>query len=601
MTNREGCTSSQGEVLAWIRIVLSPAVALLLLSAITRAGLISYQVLYARHTATLDFFGSYVDTIFWVLSTEGLGLAAASAVFRHRKSTYAKYVFVALIALILAFGVTTALGFVVLGIAFGALVYLLDLFAFPVKICGWSTLAVRVLAIFVVLAFGFMLAIVGELAYPKSIQFPDSTLPWLLFKATQLAISVYHGLDPAVPVLCATLLLLAPILLLKEIPRSDHRSSCNLFSPPSELSARVAIAVAVGLCLLASVLLFIPYMAAGRPIGVDFSWYIDRLSQLHGDGVATLSLSSHPAIMLVALTLEETLHVSPELAVQLTTNVVAISAVASAGWFAYQLSESTDAAVFSALFSLFSIRTTVGYFAGLLANWLGLAVVFVALGLLHRFLQGGKRRYIVFALALNVLAFATHLQTWIMLSMLILLLGLRRRELLIGAGLVLLGLAFVATENASLLSFGLSCVPQEALDSFSLHNPVAFFSNLTILSQSFAVGLFRDPILLILSILGLLSTGLAPEKRALRTSVLAWTAFAGFFVLFFDPTWAWRALYQIPYEILAALGVLVIWRACVGPHSLLGKPNKYLATVVLLVVCLAVIFNGIRGILGIIG
>jgi hypothetical protein len=543
-----------------------------------------------------------VDTIFWVLSTEGLGLAAASAVFRHRKSTYAKYVFVALIALILAFGVTAALGFVVLGIVFGALVYLLDLFAFPVKIRGWSTLAVRALAVFVVLAFGFMLAIVGELAYPKSIQFPDSTLPWLLFKATQLAISVYHGLDPVVPVLCATLLLLAPILLLKEIlPRSDHRSSCNLFSPTSELSARVAIAVAVGLCLVASVLLFIPYMVAGRPIGVDFSWYIDRLSQLHGDALTTLSLSSHPAIMLVALALEETLHVSPELAVQLTTNVVAISAAASAGWFAYQLSESTDAAVFSALFSLFSIRTTVGYFAGLLANWLGLAVVLVALGLLHRFLQGGKRRYIVFVLALNVLAFATHLQTWIMLSMLILLLGLRRRELLIGAGLVLLGLAFVATENASLLSFGLSCIPQEVLDSFSLHNPVAFFSNLTILSQSFAVGLFRDPILLILSILGLLSTGLAPEKRALRISILAWTAFAGFFVLFFDPTWAWRALYQIPYEILAALGVLVILRACVGPHSLLGKPNKYLATVVLLVVCLAVIFNGIRGILGIIG
>jgi hypothetical protein len=139
------------------------------------------------------------------------------------------------------------------------------------------------------------------------------------------------------------------------------------------------------------------------------------------------------------------------------------------------------------------------------------------------------------------------------------------------------------------------------LGSFSLHNPVAFFSNLTILSQSFAVGLFRDPILLILSILGLLSTGLAREKRALRISVLAWTAFAGFFVLFFDPTWAWRALYQIPYEILAALGVLVIWRACVGPYSLMGKPNKYLATVILLVICLAVIFNGIRGILGIIG
>ena len=301
LTNREGSTSSQGEALAWIGTVLSPAVALLLLSAMTRANLISYQVLYVRHIATLDFFGPSLDTILWILSTEGLGLAAAGTVFRHRKSTYTKYAFVALVTSSVAFGAATALGFVVLGITLGAIIYLLDLFAFPVKIRGLSALAAKVLGFFVVLAFGFVLAVVGELAYPESVQFPDSTLPWLLFKATQLAISVYHGLDPTVPVLFAILLLLSPILLLKEIRRSDHRPSCNLFSSRFELSARVAIAVAAGLCLFATVLLFIPYIVAGRPIGVDFSWYIDTVSQLH-DGFSAVSLSSlHPAIILLTL------------------------------------------------------------------------------------------------------------------------------------------------------------------------------------------------------------------------------------------------------------------------------------------------------------
>jgi len=342
-------------------------------------------------------------------------------------------------------------------------------------------------------------------------------------------------------------------------------------------------------------------MAAGKPIGVDFSFYIDGLRQLHDDGFTTLSSLLHPAILLLALTFEEALHVSPELAVQLTANAAAILTAVSAGWFALQLSKSIDAAVFSVLLGLFSIRTTVGYFAGLLANWLGLGMVFVALVFLHTFLKDGKRRYLVFALALNVLVFATHLQTWILLSILMLLLGLRRKELLIGAGVVFLALALLAGENTSLVSFGLSLFPQEVLDSFSLHNPAALLGNLAILSQSFAVGLFRDPVLLILSITGLLSVGPSREKDWLRISILAWASLAGFFVLFFDPTWAWRALYQIPYEILAALGMLGIWRTCMKPRPLLGLPNRDLATVIVLVICLAAIFNGIRGILGIVG
>jgi uncharacterized membrane protein len=247
------------------------------------------------------------------------------------------------------------------------------------------------------------------------------------------------------------------------------------------------------------------------------------------------------------------------------------------------------------LFSLFSVRTTVGYFAGLLANWFAMAEVFLALGLLARFLRDGRKRDLAFIIALNVLVFATHVEAWMMLSLLTLLIGLRRKELLVSMAVTLLVLVSVFVGNPAFVSLQARDLSVVA-SSFSLKNPSSLLSNLQTIDQFFVIGLFTDPVLLILSILGLACAGLGFKSCTSAFPLCAWTALAGFSVLFLGPSFAWRALYQVPYEILAALGVSVIWRECEARASARGL-NSHLPTVVVLAIGLATIVNGIRGIL----
>jgi hypothetical protein len=578
-------------------MILSPAVAFLLLSEMTRTGWISFQVLYSRQVVTVDFLGPYWDTSLWILLTVTLGLVVAADVLRQvRQSADAYLLLVILVASVSIFSIAAAFKLVILAIAVGALIYLIDLVGtIPSGIHGWSTVGAKILGVSVALTFAFVLSIVAELAYPGSLRFGGSTLPWLLFKALQLTMAVYHGLDPTVPVLYAILLIL-PFVLLGTIPYVVGKRPGRGYEIPQGLNSSIALGVTVALFALASASLSIPYIGAGRPMGVDFGWYIDRLRELpEACGACTPASFSYLPILFVGWTFKELFQISPEFAIQLTTVTVAIAAAASAGWFTLQATQDKGTAVLSVLFSLFSIRATVGYFAGLLANWLALAEVFVALGLLIRFLRERNKQDLIAALAVNVLAFATHQETWVVLSLLMLLAGLRCRQALLGSGVVVLALASLALGNAGFVSWK-AVQLSGVFASFSLRNPLNFLDNLAVLNEYFAVGLFRDPILLILSILGLIGISFRPVSRAPRFVLLAWTALAGLFVLFVGPPFAWRAVYEIPYEILAALGASVIWRACENPA--LGHPlSDYVPTTVLVVLCLATIANGIRAIL----
>jgi hypothetical protein len=581
----------------WIRTILSPAVAFLLLSAITRAGWVSIQILYSRQTVTVTFLGPSLDTWLWISLTVALGVVAAADVWREpNRSVAATFISGALVVSVFVFAVAAASGVSILAIAVGVLIYFIDLAGtVSPRILGWSSVGVKILGFFGPLTCAFVLTVVGELTYPMSVRSSAPQLPWLLSEATQLAIAAYHGLDLVVPLLYAVLLLLPFGLLLMRVLRLDRKLLGDFERSPDGLSSSTVLAVAVTLCALTSALLFLPYVTAGRPVGVDFGWYIDKVSELsQGETIPTLA-SSHPLILLIALTFKELFQVSPELAVQLTTEAVAISAAASAGWFTIQATKDRTTALLAVLFSLFSIRATAGYFAGVLANWFAMAEMFVALGLLLKFLQDRRIGNLLLALAVNAAAFVTHVETWIILSLLMLLIGLRRREAVLGTGVVVLTLALLSIGNVEFLTSQFDQMSQ-VVGTFSLQNPTTFLTNLEVLSQFFMIGLFKDPVLLILSILGLIYASAVFVSSDAKHLILAWSVLAGLFVLFFSPEFAWRMLYQVPYEVLAALGAYVIWRAC---QTLGSKSQMWasLAATVLLAICLATIANGIRAVL----
>jgi hypothetical protein len=580
-----------------MRAIVSPVVALLLLSAITRAGLVSFQALYSRQRVTVEFFGPNLDGALWVMLTAMLGLVAISdMLWNAKQSGHVRHVSIVLVALVSFFVATSALNLVLAAITAGALIYFLDLFTPPAGIRGWSTLGVKIFGILVIYTFSSVLAVTGELAYPTSVRSGGTTLPWLLSKATQLTLAVYHGLDPVVSLFYAILVTLSLASFLAVVFKLAPRLPWQLPRLSHELSEATTLAVALGLCALASFLLAVPYLVAGRPIGVDFNWYIDRVNELQGSqGFHDLQLFPHPVVLLITLAAGQLVRGPPELAVQLTMESVAIFAAVSQAWFVHEMTQDWGTSLFSVLFTLFSIRTTVGYFAGLLANWLAIAEVFIALGLLIRFLREGKRINLACILVLNGLVFSTHVQTWVMLSVLMLLFGMWRRSLLIWSALLVLALIATTISSPAFVSL-LTAQMLDVAHSSSLENPLSLLGNLATVGRFFAAGLFNDPVLLVLSIIGLLCASFGLKSRAASYPVLAWTALAAFPVIFLDATFAWRVLYQIPYETFAALGVSAIWQVCEDP-SKTGKLSSYLPTTVLLAICLAAVFDGIRGIL----
>jgi hypothetical protein len=583
------------------RIVLSPAAAFLLLSEMSRAGWISFQVFYSRMTITFDFLGS-LDTPLWVLVTVALGLAAAAGILKEgNRSACTKFLFVALTGAVLAFLVAAALGLLVPAITVGALVYLIDLAQDGALIVpGWSSRGTKILSVCIPTASAFALAIVAQLLYPASHSTPGAMLPWLFSKAVQLTVAFYHILDPFTSALYAVLLLLPFVLLLAETIHLDGNRVPGRHKTSSELGSCTTLGIVAVVYLLGSVMLLIPCIATGGPVGVDFGWYINsvrELSRLPTSELANAVFSLfHSLTLLIALLLRESFHFSPELAVQLTIQVVALSTASSAGWFTLQATRNRGTAVLSVLFSLFSIRTTVGYFAGILANWLALTWVFAALALLVRLTRKRQKRDLVFVMVLNMLTFFTHVETWMMLSLLMLLIGLWYKDVLTGTCLIVFTLGLMASGNVAFVSRQVVHM-SAVIGSFSLQNPGLLLSNLGTLGRYFMIGLFTDPLLLLLSILGLAGACLGVVPRIARFSVVAWTGLCGLFVLFIAPEFAWRGLYQIPYEPLAAIGASMLWQATDAIDWARLGSGSYLSITVLLTVCLATIDNGIRAFL----
>jgi hypothetical protein len=567
----------------YVRMALSPAVAFLLFSSVTRAGWVSTQVLYAREMITVNFLGAY-DTWCWILLTIILALVAASYPLQGPDQS-ARFLSLVLIASVLVFGFSILFRASALAIMTGAVIYFMDLLV-PKR----SSAFVKILCFFAPLTCAFVLDILAELVYPASLHSQRSSLPWLLSSSTQLATAAYHVLDPAVPLLYGCLLLLPFALflvslsvrrrILDNLPRHCHEPGIFTF-----------LGVALMLCGFAWVVLFIPFVVTGRPVGVDFHWYINGVSTLTRVGILpTLASFSHPMTLLAAAMIGELFQVTPELAVQIFTVFVAVLAGAAAAWTSLQATNSRAVALLSLLFSLFSIRATVGYSAGILANWLALGEGLVVFGLLARFLRLNRRRDLAMALVVNVALFATHFATWVMLSVVtLLLLGLRRKRALFGLGGIFTVLVLVST-----------AIPEvqlsQVVSTFAFRSPEVFLGHLQTLSQLFIFGLFTDPAILILSILGITYASFVLLSHDWKYMILTWSALTGALVLFLSPEFAWRALYQVPYEILAALGAYFVWLVCVGSGPRTTLRNSLAATI-LLAICLATIANGVRAVL----
>jgi hypothetical protein len=172
------------------------------------------------------------------------------------------------------------------------------------------------------------------------------------------------------------------------------------------------------------------------------------------------------------------------------------------------------------------------------------------------------------SLAISLLIMVTHAWTWAMLMMILafdLLLSARTRsprlwssakgKVFVASALV--GLVFYVigggffTAFRDAVNFGLSW----ALAA-NLRSPTTYFNNLQLTLTNYAGGIFSNWLLLALSIVGVL--GLRVMSKEARTLLQSWLLSPLLIMVFLSSDVQWRLLFLIPYNILAAIGLLKI-------------------------------------------
>jgi hypothetical protein len=317
-------------------------------------------------------------------------------------------------------------------------------------------------------------------------------------------------------------------------------------------------------------------------VGTDAYWrYYDPLIRMSARGplgaFAQALKEWHPVPLMIFYAVHLALGLSLFDVVRMAQLLLVVLLGFSMWWFlGYKRNFNFGLTVF--LLAVFSITTTLGFYASILANWMAL-VVWVLFFAYVSYRGTEKFRVIDYLvlLFLSTMLLFLHPWTWgvfatAVVVAAIMTLAQEKRRGLMGAGLVL---AVVVTD--CLLAFAiivyLSSQGRGVLDALGLYtfvigNPSSvfwFWDALTWLTRIWSP--FFSPLYLVVSLVGVFSLRSPTIKPWFKRLIFAWlfvsaigsilVAPIGFNVA--DPsgseTQLWRLLYITPFSVLAPLGI----------------------------------------------
>jgi len=320
-------------------------------------------------------------------------------------------------------------------------------------------------------------------------------------------------------------------------------------------------------------IVYYPYIYATRLIGVDTPWYYQNLLTMSSSGGVGFLVSSYGAAsrvpyLLILYILMSVTSFPPDLVVKIGPAVPAAFLGVTTLFLVRRITRSDLLAVLSSFLGLFSIATTVGIYAGIFANWLALGWTALFLGLLLQAWREPSARKIVVTTLVSFIVLVTHAWTWavtlaslgafVVLSLLYRLSTrrggswnstLRSCAIILGSNLVLLLLIvsrFSAGEFIHLSSEGVA--------SMSLDNLATFPASFAFTVQYYVGGFITNPVIILFAIVGLLVVKKFDEK--LRLFLLSMLIVTSIPLVLVGSWWQWRLLYMIPYQILAVLGIV---------------------------------------------
>jgi len=171
--------------------------------------------------------------------------------------------------------------------------------------------------------------------------------------------------------------------------------------------------------ILGLIIVLIPYAPGvnpdGRPIGVDFSTYVDSLESVSEDWRNSFSLmdGSRPLTLLLLNVVKTVFGLSTVGAVKYFPVFLVPGLIFSVSFFVFQLTGDHHIASVSAFVTAVSPYVTVGLYSYFLSNMLALSFVFVSLGFMYLSLRSGNVAHLVISLVFNLFVLCSHPYTFV--------------------------------------------------------------------------------------------------------------------------------------------------------------------------------------------
>jgi len=229
-----------------------------------------------------------------------------------------------------------------------------------------------------------------------------------------------------------------------------------------------------------------------------------------------------------------------------------------------EITSNDTISLLASFLTAISFQPLLGIYSGLYANWMALIFGYISFIFMFRFLKRANgTNYLAFS-AFLFLMMLSHIFTW---TLLIFFLGIflvisyrikmfDRKNILLVFLIIMASIAFDSGKSILMdTSFGIERVVNVATINSSYGNPASVWNNLSRTSLVYMGGLFGNFLILSLCIYWLLRSNL---REMPNLFIAIFFSIALFPILLGDEVIQTRVLYNIPFQIPAAIGLIYL-------------------------------------------
>ena len=379
------------------------------------------------------------------------------------------------------------------------------------------------------------------------------------------------------------LLLMASPVIIEAILLLKRRATLAypLSMPDMRLRTAYVVLGLVCTCALSAIVAALPYSLSSYPVGIDVHWYYGVLNALTtgaplsilGDGWKA-HMELHIVFVMLAYSIQSAAQLSAREAVMSAAMVTSTLFALGSFLIAREAGTGDLGSLAAGFFAGVSPQALVGTLASIFGSWLAMAEMMFFFALLLRAVKTRSKRSLVVSLAAALLVMVTHPWTYpillLILTVYVVLSALQNRSwefLRRSAGLkillasVLAGFVAFALAQGSLVFDLVMAVGQTGgllANVPPWRSPDVFLHDVQVALLNYSTqGFYSNWIMLSLGIVGVF--GLANTEKETRAIFVSWILGPSLLFLFLGSEIQWRLLYLIPYNILAAIGVVTLF------------------------------------------